>query len=127
MLVRYCHTGSCRSLGAGYELFGFQSKNQKFLLCFEEESISSDLESRFAVKKLQFFKRASSDLQLPLRQWGASNFYLLVLSKGKQLKPPRQWGFQHCRNGVVDHLAGPSEGLKIQGCQYYLVGIICHH
>ena len=75
----------------------------------EEESISSDLESRFAVKKLQFFKRASSDLQLPLRQWGASNFYLLVLSKGKQLKPPRQWGFQHCRNGVVDHLAGPSE------------------
>ena len=23
------------------------------------------------------------------------------------------------------YTAGPSEGLKIRGCQYYLVGIIC--
>ena len=28
--------------------------------------------------------RAPNDLQLPLRQWGAGNVYLLVLSKAKR-------------------------------------------
>ena len=45
--------------------------------------------------------KAPSDLQLPLRQWVASNVYLLVL--GKHCRKP------HCRNGVEDHL-----GLHLQ-------------
>ena len=34
-------------------------------------------------------------LQLPLRQWGAGNVYLFVLSSWKV-------NIAHCRNGVVD-------------------------
>ena len=31
-----------------------------------------------------YFDKAQSDLQLPLRQWGAGNVYLLALSKAKR-------------------------------------------
>ena len=41
---------------------------------------------------------ARTYLQLPLRQWGASNVYLLVLSSWKLNIAENT----HCRNGVVD-------------------------
>ena len=49
----------------------------------------------------ELWNRAPSDLQLPSRQWGTGNVYLLVLSKAKHYRNP------HCRNVVVDHL-GPT-------------------
>ena len=33
----------------------------------------------------------------------------------------------HYRIVVIMVTAGPKQGLKIRGCQYYLVGIICQH
>ena len=51
---------------------------------------------------------AQAYLQLPLRQWGAGNVYLLVLSSWKVNIAEKP----HCRNGVVDTFR-PSSRAKI--------------
>ena len=52
---------------------------------------------------------ARTYLQLPLRQWGAGNVYLLVLSSWKV-----NIAKNHCRNGVVDKF-----GLFIKTFQFF--------
>ena len=59
------------------------SELSHFEKLFQSSQFSNILQKKFSITRTIFSHSARTYLQLPLRQWGADNVYLLVLSSWK--------------------------------------------
>ena len=99
-----------------YIYLGDWIDNFLYFFCYLLLDSGSLKKSKF-VKSITYFHSDATNCS-KLKSWISSRHLISILSKIITL--------HYIYRKLILHKSGPWEGLKIRGCQYYSVGIICN-